>query len=119
MDEGIAKQIKAEFPAAYRADCSTAVGDREKLGTVSSVEVHRGIVVNAYTQFHYCGNEPLFDYDAFRSCLKIIKEQFPGRRIGLPKIGAGLAGGDWQRIFSIIEDELKGEQWKVVLYRRS
>jgi len=47
---------------------------------------------------------------------KKIKQQFSGKRIGYPKIGAGLAGGDWERISRIIDEELAGEDHTLVLY---
>jgi O-acetyl-ADP-ribose deacetylase (regulator of RNase III) len=40
---------------------------------------------------------------------------FSGKRIGYPKIGAGLAGGDWNIISSIIDKELIGEDHTLVL----
>jgi O-acetyl-ADP-ribose deacetylase (regulator of RNase III) len=33
-----------------------------------------------------------------------IRKTQPGKRIGLPKIGAGLAGGDWSTIAGIIDE---------------
>lgn len=118
MGAGIAKGIKAAFPTAFEADLATARGDRAKLGTCTFGEVDRNgsplVVVNAYTQFDYRGSGPKVDYDAVRSCFRWIKEQYPGKRIGLPKIGAGLAGGDWARIAAIIEEELPGEDVTVV-----
>jgi O-acetyl-ADP-ribose deacetylase (regulator of RNase III) len=118
MGAGIAKGIKAAFPAAFEADLATAKGDRTKLGTCTFAEIGRSgallIVVNAYTQFDYRGSGPNVDYDAVRSCFRWIKEQHPGKRIGLPKIGAGLAGGDWARIAVIIEEELAGENVTLV-----
>ena len=121
MGAGIAKGIKAAFPAAYAADLVTRRGDRAKLGTCSVAEVERYvgplIVVNAYTQFDYRGSGPKVDYDAVRSCFRWIKQQHSGKRIGLPKIGAGLAGGDWERIARIIEEELAGEDVTLVEFR--
>ena len=49
-------------------------------------------VVNSYTQYYYgrkYGN-PL-DYEALTLCMRKINHHFKGMRIGLPKIGAGLA----------------------------
>jgi O-acetyl-ADP-ribose deacetylase (regulator of RNase III) len=121
MGAGIAAAIRCEFPAAYEADLATARGDRAKLGTCSFATVEQGgkslTIVNAYTQYHASGSGVLVDYDAVRNCLRWIKERFPGKRIGLPKIGAGLAGGDWQQIASIIEEELAGQDVTVVEYR--
>jgi O-acetyl-ADP-ribose deacetylase (regulator of RNase III) len=56
-------------------------------------------VVNSYTQFRYGKNhtdgvsKPL-DYEALTLCMRKINHEFKGKHIGLPKIGAGLAGGD-------------------------
>jgi len=49
--------------------------------------------------------------------MKWIKEHFEGKRIGRPKIGAGLAGGDWGRISQIIDEKLTGEDVTLVEYR--
>jgi O-acetyl-ADP-ribose deacetylase (regulator of RNase III) len=47
--------------------------------------------------------------NAIRSVFRQVKQQFTGKRIGYPKIGAGLAKGDWSIVTSIIEEELAGE----------
>lgn len=120
MDAGIAKQIKAEFPAAYAADCATPQS-AEKLGQISTAQIdcngHALTVVNAYTQAHWHGSGVLADYDAIRLAMRRIKTQFSGRRIAYPKIGAGLARGDWARIARIIDEELAGETHTLVLYQ--
>lgn len=59
----------------------------------------------------------LADYDAIRLAMRRIKTQFSGRRIAYPKIGAGLARGDWARIARIIDEELAGETHTLVLYQ--
>jgi len=113
MGKGIAKSIRQQFPEAFEADQQTTAGDRDKLGTITTAEVvrdgQRFVVVNAYTQYDYRGPGPNVDYDAVRSAMREVKRRFAGRRIGYPKIGAGLAGGDWDRIAKIIDEELAGE----------
>ena len=120
MDAGIAKQIKAEFPAAYAADCATPKS-ADKLGRISTAQIdcngHALTVVNAYTQAHWRGSGVLADYDAIRLAMRRIKTQFSGRRIAYPKIRAGLARGDWARIAPIIDEELAGETHTLVLYQ--
>lgn len=123
MGRGIAGSIQIMFPEAYEADKATTVGDRSKLGTCTYAHVpigdgHALTVVNAYTQFHWNGDgvEILADYDAIRSCMKWIKQHHHGQRIGLPKIGAGLARGDWDVILRIIQDVLGDESVTVVEY---
>jgi O-acetyl-ADP-ribose deacetylase (regulator of RNase III) len=120
MGAGIAKVIKATFPEAYEADAKTAKGDRNKLGTISFANVERNnhtlTIVNGYTQLHWRGSGVLVDYDAMRSVMRKVKEEFSGKRIGYPKIGAGLAKGDWQIISQIIDEELEEEDHKLVIY---
>lgn len=119
MGAGIAPQIKAKFPEAYIADCTTERGDESKLGTITFSEDTHPIVVNLYGQYDYTGRrhgEMDLDYDALRSALRAMKEEFSGLLFGLPKIGAGLAGGDWEVIEAIIEEELEGERVIVVNY---
>ncbi|MCA9071646.1 MAG: macro domain-containing protein, partial [Planctomycetaceae bacterium] len=76
MGKGIAKTIKETFPAAYKADCKTVKGDREKLGTISFVTVeHEGreiTIINGYTQFHWRGPEGRADYDAIRGVMQKV-----------------------------------------------
>ena len=57
------------------------------------------------------------DYDAIAACMRFVKQQYAGQRIGLPKLGAGLAGGDWAIIAGLIEQELAGEDVTLVEYR--
>ncbi|CUI06292.1 macro domain-containing protein [Massilia antarctica] len=113
MGKGIALSIKRMFPEAFAADQSTPKGDVSKLGTISVAEVNRHgrnfFIVNGYTQDHWRGVGNKADYAAIRLVMKAVKSRFPGKRIGYPKIGAGLAGGDWARIVPIIEEELDGE----------
>lgn len=120
MGAGIARAIKAVFPEAYAADCETEKGRRDKLGSCSQAycdtESGKLVVVNAYTQFHWRGRGQKADYDAIRACMRWIKAKHAGKRIGLPKIGAGLAGGDWQIIETIIAEELKDEDVTIVEY---
>ena len=121
MGAGIAKGIKSEFPEAFDADQATTEGSKEKLGTCSFAKIEREginlIVVNAYIQFDYRGRGVKVDYDAVRSCMKWIRENFGGKRIGIPKIGAGLAGGDWERISQIVDKELAEEDVTLVEFK--
>jgi len=119
MESGIAPQIKKKFPEAYEVDCATIKGDKNKLGTISYTTNTTPIVVNVYSQFGTRGRREGkmdLDYDALRSGVKAIKEKFSGKRIGIPKIGAGLAGGDWNIISKIIEEEMVGEYVTIVNY---
>jgi hypothetical protein len=45
----------------------------------------------------------VFEYTAFHLILEKLTFAFPGKRIGLPYIGMGLAGGDKNTIIPMIE----------------
>jgi O-acetyl-ADP-ribose deacetylase (regulator of RNase III) len=120
MGAGIARGIAKTFPKALAEDKRTGKGDRGKLGQISVAEIAQGdlrlTVVNAYTQFDWRGQGRKADYDAIRSSFSIIADRFAGKRIGFPMIGAGLAGGDWQVIEGIIEAELAGLDYTLVVF---
>lgn len=103
MNSGIAKQIKFQIPEAFAVDLETAHGDKSKLGTISYTKQSPFIVVNCYTQFDSGLNGVYADYNAIEKSFIEVKNTFPGKRIGMPKIGAGLAKGDWNIIKQIIE----------------
>jgi O-acetyl-ADP-ribose deacetylase (regulator of RNase III) len=80
-------------------------------------------VVNAYTQYNYGRNHsdgdlrPI-DYEALTLCMRKMNKEFAGKHIGLPQIGAGLAGGNWNRIKNIIQTELTDCKVTVVIYNK-
>lgn len=115
MSKGIAAAISKTFPEALEADRETAHGDREKLGTISVAQVRSLHVVNAYTQFHWKGREGKADYAAIDGAFQEIARRFDGYRIAYPKIGAGLAGGDWSEIATLIERALEGQDHRLVV----
>jgi O-acetyl-ADP-ribose deacetylase (regulator of RNase III) len=122
MGAGIAKGIKSAFPEAYKADRATAKGAKNKLGTCSFAECPAPngavVVVNAYTQYRYGKGGAFVDYDAVRRCLRWVAATFPGKRVGMPRIGCGLAGGDWRIVEAIMDEETRGLDATVVELRR-
>ena len=118
MGAGIAKQIKKAFPVAYYADQDYHKGGKACLGniSVSATLTNHGMlyIVNAYTQLNYNRNGQQVDYDAIRQCFNKIKIIADKNRIGYPKIGAGLGGGDWEIIRKIIDEELEGTDHTLV-----
>jgi O-acetyl-ADP-ribose deacetylase (regulator of RNase III) len=49
--------------------------------------------------------------------MRKLNSEFAGKHIGMPKIGAGLAGGNWNRIETIIETELRDCKVTIVNYK--
>ena len=120
LGAGIAKAIKQVVPEAYKADRPPRREVVPSSNTFSVAHVERNgskvTIVNGYTQFHWRGAGVLVDYDAIRSVMRQAKVEFPRHTIAYPKIGAGLAKGDWSIIASIIDDELAGEDHTPVEY---
>ena len=75
-------------------------------------------IVNAYIQYDYGYGKDFVDYNAMENCFNDIIRLFHGRKFGLPKIGAGLAGGNWDKIFDIIYRNFKFENATIVEYDR-
>jgi len=146
MGAGIAVAMKDNFDChMFHMEAPKYRGDINKLGTIDyqnrqiflkekinlmGVEIESTnfggfnlIVVNSYTQYRYGknhedGDKSPVDYDAITMCMRKINHVFKGKRIGLPKIGAGLAGGDWNIIKKIIEKELKDCDVTIVNYNK-
>jgi O-acetyl-ADP-ribose deacetylase (regulator of RNase III) len=111
MGSGIAKQIKDKYPGAYQADTEMdnySVRRYDKLGNYTMVDTGKFMVVNAYTQFKYLPRGiDHFEYASFAVILQKLAHYYGSLRFGLPYIGMGLAGGDSERIMSIIEEFAK------------
>lgn len=131
MGSGIAPLIKSAFPYAYEADCETRKGDKLKLGsfTVGDPE-HYGyssgpLVFNLYSQYNYTGrkyNRRDLDYNALYDALDLMAFELQcydlgeELKVGLPKIGAGLAKGDWDIIEIMIKKTLCEAGYNVTIY---
>lgn len=125
MGAGIAKEISTRYPQALAADKElTKKGDKSKLGgytyaSVTSPSGHKFIIINAYTQYHYGrprkGYPALAHYGAIETVFRTIAENYRFMRIGYPKIGSGLAGGDWNTVESIINKALVGLNHELVV----
>ena len=124
MGAGIAKFIAQEFPEALEVDRETKRGDKTKLGTYTKVYImeYNFSIVNLYTQFGFGTSKTTVEegerYEAIRKALQAFKLEFSGKRMGLPLIGAGLAGGNWDIIRKIYFDELQNEDVTIVYFDR-
>lgn len=107
MGSGIARQIKEKIPGAAKVDQITRRGDRYKLGTYSKFEG----VYNLYGQYYYGREQCHTDYRslarAFGSMLHDISlEMMSVAYIGIPKMGSGLGGGNWEIIEELLQREI-------------
>lgn len=127
MGAGVAKEVKQKIPALYQCDQQTNKGDRQKLGTCSvilsrcSADPSYKFAFNLYGQFHYGFGRQQTDYDALRKAIQHMKRTLGSFAyegdVGIPRIGCGLAGGDWGVVSKIIEEELC-PYYKVIVYSK-
>jgi len=122
MGAGVAKAIVTAFPEAREVDMVTEKGYAGKLGTFTKTTNIGGIppnytptVYNLYGQYGYGGDQRQLDYKSLEMALNAMADDIrrvnhileyqglPKERIGIPKLGCGLAGGDWNRVAEIIK----------------
>lgn len=107
MGSGVAAQIRARWPNVYEVYALKHKVFGLELGDVIPVATVDGrVVVNAVTQdgFGRDGHRYV-DYAAVERCFRTINDRVHGwevKEIAMPRIGAGLGGGDWEVIEEII-----------------
>ena len=143
MGAGLAPQMAKAFGCdKFKMEGDEYEGDVNKLGTIDWQELmvstvsyhpkdykgvvtqelkHNLIVVNSYSQYgfgrnHKEGSVAPLDYEALCLCLRKMNKLWKGKRIGLPQIGCHLAGGDWNIVKEMIQDELVDCDVTVVIY---
>jgi O-acetyl-ADP-ribose deacetylase (regulator of RNase III) len=146
MKSGIAPLMHKSFYCnnsdIFTLEGSAFVGDINKLGQIEYVkmfvhkdrawpywwehslrdEIDQGLakevhIINSYTQYSYDRNSRPLNYHALRLCFMKINHIFKGKHLGIPKIGAGLAGGNWNKISSIIQEVATDIDITVVNYK--
>jgi O-acetyl-ADP-ribose deacetylase (regulator of RNase III) len=117
MKKGIAPKIAKAFGCdKFPLEDKQYKGDASKLGKIDYKTINNLTVVNVYSQYDYRGVKP-FNAEAFTTAMKEMNKAFAGKHIGMPLIGAGLAGGDWDQISKIIDNELKDCTVTIVRYQ--
>ncbi|MCS1350876.1 hypothetical protein [Mechercharimyces sp. CAU 1602] len=110
MGAGVAKQNKHLYPEAFDADRNFKVSfGEERLGKISYAQTKKRIIFNLYGQYKFGRKGDHTVIPMFEAALVNMMKELDGRfqdfdaKIGLPyKIGAGLAGGEWDDLFPII-----------------
>lgn len=122
MGRGIAPQFAKAFPDLERVDSQTKRGDRDKMGGLTFI--YDGVLIaNLYGQYHWNALPVNTDYQAldtalwsFRSLIDAINlfSENKIETIGFPKLGCGLAGGDWSKVSQLIDSNFS--DMKVFIY---
>ena len=110
MGGGLALEISKRYPQAAAVDWETNKCDYNKLGTwtqsrsLPNKNKHLFTIINAYTQYNMSTGEDVFEYTAFALICQKLIYTYGNKRIGLPYIGMGLAGGNKDIIIKMIEE---------------
>lgn len=109
MHSGIAWELQRTFPTIREADTKffneiTDNGLSEHLnvamiGHSSAAIIGNSVVVNLYTQY-YPGRS--YDAEIVRLAFEHLENKKIKGNVYIPRIGAGIAGGDWNEIVEII-----------------
>lgn len=124
MGSGVAKVLFKEYPIIKRDyhDYCKNVEPNELLGKVDIVELEDQVhekVFNCFTQeFYGYDGKKYVNYEAIYNCFNYIAKFlntsfYP--EIAIPKIGCGLAGGNWEIVSRIIDDAT-GDDLDVYVY---
>jgi O-acetyl-ADP-ribose deacetylase (regulator of RNase III) len=103
MGGGIAREIRERYPVAALVDNETQKGDYNKLGNYTTAFTGKFLIVNAYTQYNMSQGTDVFEYTAFDLLCQKLHKAYGTKKIGLPYIGMGLAGGNKDVIMEQIE----------------
>ena len=105
MGAGVAGQLAKAYPPILEVDKSdTFLGDTEKLGNYTKAVGKKGqFCFNLYTQFDPGRN---LDYGALANSMinlnKWAENLLVPPTVYMPRIGCGIAGGDWEKVKTLI-----------------
>ena len=110
--KGVAKQVKEKWPNVYEIYNLRFRTFGLALGEIIPVQTPDGkLILNCITQnlFRKTGDNNLVfvDYVAIRKVFELINDKvfdWDATEVAMPRIGAGLGGGDWNIISNIIEE---------------
>lgn len=114
---GFAKSVAVDYPQVKEGYLHRHNTRGWKLGEVQLINVGDGsgrVFANCTTQDKYGRPDqgPYVSYPAVREVIRQLVISFP-QGFAMPKIGAGLAGGNWDIIEQIIEEETKDIEVRV------
>lgn len=109
IGSGVAKVLYEKYPEVkkrYHEYCSSVEIGR-RLGSICSTTIQKDgkVIFNMFTQFEYgYDGKRYVNYAAIVQCFTKIVNQGTVKVLAIPKIGCGLAGGDWEIVKQLIND---------------
>lgn len=122
MGAGLAKQIRTMFPnvyPTYKAYCNKYGANLLGYVHLYGIPKTYNIIANLFGQDGYGRDKRYTDYDALRECFRRLRRLTDSTyTIRIPyNMGCGLAGGDWDIVTKIIEEELIKYNCDVEIYK--
>lgn len=125
MGSGVAKAVKWRFPNAFECYRRQMKEDGLEVGQVIYAPCEGKIIANCITQKYYGRDGRRYlDYEALCKCMRSLDAFTASMRINnnkneviavaMPRIGAGLGGGDWSKVEAIILAE--SHNFEAVIY---
>lgn len=110
-----------EPEAAYRSWCATNAEAGFGLGAVQFVQVEPSVwVANMVAQhgIKQSNSGPPIRYAAVARCLQLLaaKSEELGASVHMPRIGCGLAGGEWSKVEPLVDEQLCARGIPVSVY---
>lgn len=116
MGSGVAAVVRQVWPEAYEEYINAGVWP---MGYIIFAESRGKVIANCITQKNYGrDNKRYVDYCAVAKAFKFLNGYMAHNNIdelAMPKIGAGLGGGSWEAISTIIQDSFD-DKVTVVIY---
>ena len=111
MGSGVARALFEKWPEVkeqYHEYCGMYFDQfpSQMLGIVDEVPLEGGkTVLNMFTQVRYGYDDKRYvNYGAIAKCFLAVDYKEHVKRLAIPKIGCGLAGGNWVIVKEIIND---------------
>ena len=104
MGKGLALEFKNKYPLnfeIYKKACDNASFN---IGNLLIVPVDNKFIVNFPTKKHWRNKSDLEFIKIGLEELKVAIKDFNIKSIALPKLGCGLGGLDWNKVFDLIKD---------------
>jgi len=124
MGAGLAKQIVTKYPEVYKSYKRFCKGckdgdNRNLLGEIQTILTNDGkVITNLFSQYGYGRDQRYTNYGALKYCLESILKLSINFHdlIAIPyNLGCGLAGGDWDVVYKIIDEVFI--DYHVTIYR--
>jgi O-acetyl-ADP-ribose deacetylase (regulator of RNase III) len=122
MGNGIAKTIKNKYPSVYLQYKNFCIGIYKKyllgMGYLTMDHKTGRIIANLFGQYSY-GSGLQTDYKALESAFEDVRNfiDVHALPVAIPfGIGCGLAGGNWEIVYNIIE-KVFGYDYDITIYK--